>query len=142
MEEVADQWARKEIGKIYGLIREGLSELKTTLIGIDGTNGVRGDLRKLEARVDMQEEDSQALRQDLRHYLDIERENTCLGVRAVAEHIEESKKMAEEDAKLKVAQVGASATVEVARITSKGAVAREWLTLLGVLASIILGVLK
>lgn len=89
-----DDVQHKDIGKLWGAI----IELKTAMIGIDGTNGIRGEMRAFiqtaDARLtDMVSENKRQdaaideLRQEFHEYTTVTHPATCLGKQALAEYI-------------------------------------------------------
>lgn len=76
-------------------------------------NGLRSKVNKHGERLDGVEEDQRELRGELRHYFDAQREETCHGLKALAERDaackEEEEAEAKEDTAVKVAQIGAGA---------------------------------
>ena len=73
-----------------------LAQLRTALIGIDGTNGLRSKVEKLKKEVD-------DIVVSMRNYGFKEREETCIGAKLVAELRQELKdKESEEKADMKL----------------------------------------
>lgn len=94
---------QRDIGKAFFQIAEmkgEIKELKTALIGIDGKNGLRGELRsymeqedermrKLESMIADSYAWQSKTEQEFRHYLDVERKETCYGAELLDEYIKE-----------------------------------------------------
>jgi hypothetical protein len=64
---MSDTEHERDIGKLWGFARElkawaegKVREVEIILIGVDGTNGLRGNIRKLEETVDVQAHQLQA----------------------------------------------------------------------------------
>jgi hypothetical protein len=82
----------RDIGKLWGFARElkawaegKVREVEIILIGVDGTNGLRGNIRKLEEDVDIQGHQLQAGIEWGNRVWEIERKKPggCLGIEAV-----------------------------------------------------------
>ena len=76
--------ARERIAKLWTFVRE----VASALWGDDERrdNGIRSMVKDQEARLLAMESDQRTLRGDLQHYLDKGREETCLGLKALADH--------------------------------------------------------
>lgn len=97
----------KDIGKLWGAIKE----IRTALIGLDGTNGLRGEFRefaeRMEARQDEHEiqlkervEWERDLEARLQLYLTKTRKDTCEGLHALdayKEQLEKEDRQIDED---------------------------------------------
>lgn len=72
---------------------QSIAEIRTALVGIDGKNGLRGELRTLTARVDKMAEELSTFKHDIEHvwqeYLLQRREDTCYGKAELQKYIEE-----------------------------------------------------
>ena len=94
---------QRDIGKAFREIsdlRGDVKELRTTIVGIDGRNGLRGELRTFmeESRQHMAKLDEMmkgayewqaGTEQRIRHYIDVERKETCYGAELLDEYIKE-----------------------------------------------------
>jgi len=94
---------QKDIGKAFREISEvrgEIKELRTALVGIDGRNGLRGELRafieenrqhvaQLDEMMKGAYEWQAETEQRFRHYLDVERRETCYGAELLDEYIKE-----------------------------------------------------
>jgi len=102
-----DLQQQKDIGKAFREIsdlRGDVKELRTALVGIDGRNGLRGELRTFieESRIHMAKLDEMMKgayewqaesEQRFRHYLDVERKETCYGAELLDDYIKEQEKI-------------------------------------------------
>jgi len=100
----------KSIGKAFTAIArlEGeFKEIKTALIGIDGRNGLRGELREFAERVEAQTEAQNRrtreleewridIEKRLQEYLHVTRPQTCIGKKALEEYVEQVEAKVEE----------------------------------------------
>lgn len=91
-----------------------LQSLEIVLIGTDGRNGLRSDVRELHVRVEKLEDDLAKAISDVQHYIEVERHDDCLGKKALAEHIEDHK----EDANVQVAKLTGAAQIKQAFINA------------------------
>lgn len=159
---------QKDIGKAFREIadlRGEVREIRTALVGIDGQNGLRGEVRafmleiqqqdrRLEDRIIEQEkalndrldeqdailqeiwsktaERVQAVEKRLEHYLEVEREDTCIGKKFFDEHLYEDHVKPKQE----------EAPVKVAKIQSRGQIVVNLLTLLGILGTALIALLK
>ena len=94
---------QRDIGKAFREIsdlRGDVKELRTALVGIDGRNGLRGELRTFieESRQHVAQLDEMMkgayewqaeTEQRFRHYIDVERKETCYGAELLDEYIKE-----------------------------------------------------
>ena len=139
MSEAVDIEARKDIAKLYTALRE----LSTAVWGDDVTrdNGIRSEVREHRQRLDAVELVTRNLITDLRHYLDKERAETCIGLAAIKKHEEETialyEESQEEETEVKVAQIQAGAQVGAARTSATwqatAMVVGQLLTLVGII---------
>lgn len=116
----------RDTGKLWGAIRE----LRVAMIGLDGQNGIRGELRDFaekEFKFAMQEIKEHLERQDKKldevsnwreeverrfeSYLSYERAATCVGKKALEDYIAEKK--AEEEARLKERRASDEALIDI-----------------------------
>jgi hypothetical protein len=155
-----DTWAREQIGKLWGDLREGLAEargeirrevelLRQALVGINGDNGIRGDLITLTERVAAGESARAELDSKLQHYLDVERRETCHGIEALEAHEaqeaavalaeeEAAQAAAKEETEVKVENIRADATKGAANVQALASLAIQSLVLIGVVLTLIL----
>jgi len=101
---------QRDIGKAFREIsdlRGDVKELRTALVGIDGRNGLRGELRAYmeESRQHMAKLDEMMkgayewqaeTEQRFRHYLDVERKETCYGAELFQKYKEEQDRIIED----------------------------------------------
>jgi len=106
-----DLQQQKDIGKAFREIsdlRGDVKELRTALVGIDGRNGLRGELRTFieESRIHMAKLDEMMKgayewqaesEQRFRHYLDVERKETCYGAELLDDYIKEQEKIQQDN---------------------------------------------
>ena len=119
----------KSIGKLFSEI----NSLRTSVIGIDGQNGLRGELRgftiKMEQRMDKQDKALNELndwRNETSHalteFITYSRRDTCYGIKALNEYKKEKEKefqaMKEHQTELKKARLTTMSAVIVALITA------------------------
>lgn len=107
---------QREFGKVWGALRD----LRTTLIGIDGTNGVRSRVIALEAYRSEHEEEYVQLREELRHYRDVEREETCWAKGEFARRDTLAAEEREEEVNLQVAKIQAKVQQETVQMQNRG----------------------
>ena len=119
----------KSIGKLFSEI----NSLRTSVIGIDGQNGLRGELRgftiKMEQRMDKQDKALNELndwRNETSHalteFITYSRRDTCYGIKALNEYKKEREKefqaIKEHQTELKKARLTTMSAVIVALITA------------------------
>lgn len=119
----------KSIGKLFSEI----NSLRTSVIGIDGQNGLRGELRgftiKMEQRMDKQDKALNELndwRNETSHalteFITYSRRDTCYGIKALNEYKKEKEKefqaMKEHQTELKKARLTTMSAVIVALLTA------------------------
>lgn len=119
----------KSIGKLFSEI----NSLRTSVIGIDGQNGLRGELRgftiKMEQRMDKQDKALNELndwRNETSHvlteFITYSRRDTCYGIKALNEYKKEREKesqaMKEHQTELKKARLTTMSAVIVALLTA------------------------
>ena len=119
----------KSIGKLFSEI----NSLRTSVIGIDGQNGLRGELRgftiKMEQRMDKQDKALKELndwRNETSHalteFITYSRRDTCYGIKALNEYKKEKDKECQEikehQTELKKARLTTMSAVIVALITA------------------------
>lgn len=110
--ETVDLEARERIAKIWTSLRE----LATVLWGDDKTrdNGLRSRVDALEAFRLESEIDRSYLHKKLQHYLDVERQETCHGIKALEAHETKLLKKAGEETDVRIAKIQASAQMKTA----------------------------
>jgi hypothetical protein len=95
-----DLQQQRDIGKAFREISDLRGEIRTlsaALIGIDGSNGIRGEMRSFISDSKEQTSKFEKLIEDIyswqakteqrfQHYIEHEREATCIGVRALEEY--------------------------------------------------------
>lgn len=118
---------KDRIAKLWSAHRE----LAVVVHGANKDNGLRSDVRALEEWRAKQSEWDNEMEDRLRHYIDVERGETCHGIAALEEHKSEL-------AKEKVEEVA----VKVAKIQTGGQTWVQVLTLLGVLGTALIALLK
>lgn len=119
----------KSIGKLFSEI----NSLRTSVIGIDGQNGLRGELRgftiKMEQRMDKQDKALNELndwRNETSHalteFITYSRRDTCYGIKALNEYKKEKDKERQEtkehQTELKKARLTTMSAVIVALLTA------------------------
>jgi len=123
----------KSIGKLFSEI----NSLRTSVIGIDGQNGLRGELRgfttKMEQRMDKQDKALNELNDwrnetsyALTEFITYSRRDTCYGIKALNEYKKEKDKetqaMKEHQTELKKARLTVLSAIGVALISAGVAV--------------------
>lgn len=119
--------ANRDIGKLW----KAHGELAVIVHGQQGDNGIRSEVRELEKWRSLQEELNRTMQETFRQYRDVERKESCMGIAALKKYIEECKLKVEEDSKVKVAT-----------IQSKGQVTIQIITLVGILFTALISLLK
>lgn len=119
----------KSIGKLFSEI----NSLRTSVIGIDGQNGLRGELRgftvKMEQRMDKQDKALNELndwRNETAHalteFITYSRRDTCYGIKALNEYKKEREKesqaIKEHQTELKKARLTVLSAIGVALISA------------------------
>jgi hypothetical protein len=125
-----------QISKLWTAHRE----LATVTWGDDKTrdNGLRSRVESLESSRVESAKDSSDLREQLRHYLDVERRETCHGISALEVHEREYFQKLEEANTVKVARIQASAQTKGAKITGLAGVLIQLITAAGVFYALII----
>jgi CTP-dependent riboflavin kinase len=125
----------RDIGKLWGFARElkawtegKLRELEILFIGVDGSNGLRGDLRELKCTVNTLSDKIDDVEKEVKeawqwgkdaYYIERHKDGQCIGKAALDKYLETQKKETESLKKaryalytgLLVALVSAGATV-------------------------------
>ena len=116
MSDLVDIEARRDIAKLWTSLRE----LSSVVWGDNVTrdNGLRSEVREQEERLKAVELVVRNLIQDLKHYKDREREETCIGLKALKEHKEEEISLYEEDNEVTKAKINLWGVVLAASIPS------------------------
>jgi hypothetical protein len=134
-----DVQQQRDIGKAFGAIAklEGdVREIRTALIGIDGTNGLRGELRtwveSMSTRLDQQDsmltrrvEWETSLEAQFSLYLNKTRGETCIGKKALEEYEEELAKKLEERKQERRAADTTMVSLEKLRLTMEASSKRS-----------------
>lgn len=130
-EHIDVKWCVDQIGKIKTYVQE----IASAFWGDDKLrdNGVRSIVREHDTRLDALEGDQRQLREEMRHYLDKGREESCLGLAEFKRRDEEREEEEGEDATVKSAEIQSSGTVQAARWQATAQIAVEVLTLAGIL---------
>ena len=119
--EVIDSQAREDIGKVW--FRIGLVE--TVLWGVDKTNGLKSEVLANTKAI-------QTIRERLQHYIDAEREETCVGMREFRKRDEFAAEISEEVTEVKVAEINANAHKDVGKLQATVSLIKEFLVLAGI----------
>lgn len=129
--------------------RENIHNVQLELQGLEADywgprkdNGFRSRVIKTESGITALQEALRDLTEKLRTYLDREREETCKGLAELARRDQAAAQAAEEDIEVEVAKIQAGATLGAADRAAKAATWREWIILIGVLASVFVEILK
>ncbi len=93
-------------------------------------NGLRSKMRAMDPRISDIEDAIDELNATRRHYLDAERKATCLGIEALAQHMEEHKVMNRE-----------ATDIRVAKINLLGQTWIQVVQLIGIIAAILIPIL-
>lgn len=136
MSAAEDLQQQRDIGKLWGAVeRQGgaIKELRTALVGIDGSNGLRGELREFMAQMgsrmstqddvlaeikesrDDVDEWRQTVESRFDTYMRFEREATCHGKSALNDYLKTIKRDSDSIRKERITVIGA---IIVALITS------------------------
>jgi hypothetical protein len=103
-----------------------IREIRTALIGIDGQNGLRGELRdflkRYEARDGEVREWQKAVEDRWNNYIQAEREETCYGSARLDKYIKDEEKRRNERRQTDITAVEFRKAVTVALITSMASV--------------------
>jgi len=115
-------------------------ELSTVVWGDNTTrdNGLRSRVDALESFSKESTKDRGELRESLRHYLDVERRDTCHGILALAEHEKEYFQKVEDSTNLKIAKIQAGAQTKGAKITAASSIIMQLIIAAGVFYSILI----
>lgn len=129
MADVVDIWAREQIGKLWGSLRDATGVLWGDNVSRD--NGLRSSVRALEVGHAQTEKRINEMDDRIRHYIDVERENTCHGIAALEEHKADHAREIKEEVAVKVAKIEAGSKSWV-----------QFLQLAGILATALIALLK
>jgi hypothetical protein len=119
-------------------------ELSTVVWGDDKMrdNGLRSRIKDLEAnqdeaavRMDAIEDGIEIAKAKFYHYIEVERHNDCLGIKALEKYKECQEEQDREETDVKVATIKAEAE-------KHGTAWQSWVTMLGILASIVIALFK
>jgi hypothetical protein len=82
-------------------------ELATVVWGDNRTrdNGIRSEVRSIASQQIISEAQVSELSTKIRHYIDVEREETCHGLEAIKEHLQRHCEDGKEDVQVKVAKI-------------------------------------
>lgn len=144
---------QRDIGKAFREIsdlRGDVKELRTALVGIDGRNGLRGELRTFieESRTHMAKLDEMMKdayewqaesEQRFRHYLDVERKETCYGAELLQEYKDEQDQIIEDSRERRRHSDELLVELEKQRIASRQVLAVAVIT---AIASIVVALIK
>lgn len=130
----------REILKVRGLLAEVAGVVWGDMV--KRNNGLRSRIKDLEAnqdeaaaRMDAIEDGIEIAKAKFYHYIEVERHNDCLGIKALAKYKECQEKEDREETDVKVAKIKAEAE-------KHGAAWQSWVTMLGILASIVIALFK
>lgn len=135
--EIIDQYAREQIGKIWAEIRENVAKIMSTLIGVDGNNGLRSDIRKLTERLEQVEEDEDNHRKEIQHYIDVQRKIDCFGLAEFKRRDELAREETKEGNEVKVAVIGAEASRSVGKWQATASLFAAIASLIGVVLMVL-----
>lgn len=135
--ETVDQWAREQIGKIWGEVRENVAKIMATLIGVDGENGLRSDIKKLSERVENVETNFRGYQGQIQHYIDVQRKIDCFGLAELRRRDEVAGKEEEKEGAVKVAEINADASKSVGRWQANASFFAALASLIGILFMIV-----
>jgi hypothetical protein len=96
-------------------------------------NGIRSRVIALEARAKEAEDDRDSLRRELRHYLDVSREETCHGLKALAEREQSAENAVKEEIPVKIETIKANSAQKTQIIILVGVIVSALLNTLGLL---------
>lgn len=116
MAEVIDHEARDRIAQLEVLAREQGSALWGDNTRRD--NGLRSDVRKIEDKVGELEVAHRTIVETWRHYRDVERAQTCEGLKALAAYKQTGAEEGEEESEVTVAKIQMKGYVLAAMIPS------------------------
>ena len=117
------------------------AELSTDYWGPNKDNGAKSRMAKHDDDLEKLKEIIDELEMTCRHYLDAERQKTCYGVAAVEQYKQDQKEAKEKEDKSKTEDQELKEGIEVEKIKANSATIVQVLTLLGVLATAIIGCL-
>ena len=127
----ADLWAREQIGKLWGELRE----LASDYWGPNRDNGRRSTIKALEDKTGELDIAQRNLLERLRHYLDAEREQSCLGLAELARREERLDEDERKEEAVDIAKIQAAATKAAADAAAQATTKAQRLALLGVLGA-------
>lgn len=130
-ENINVKYCIDQIGKIKTYVQE----IASAFWGDDKLrdNGVRSIVREHDTRLDALQEDQRQLREEMRHYLDKGREDSCLGLAEFKRRDEARAEEEGEDATVKAAEIQSIGAVQAAKWQARAQIAVEVLTLAGIL---------
>lgn len=107
---------KDRIAKLWSAHRE----LAVVVHGANKDNGLRSDVRALEEWRAKQSDWDNEMEDRLRHYIDVERGETCHGIAALEEHREEHAKAAKEEVEVTKSKIEAGSQTFVGWLTFGG----------------------
>ena len=116
--------AARDIGKLWTAHRE----LAVVVQGPNGDNGIKSEVVALKEWKEKHMDSSAELRKELTHYFDVKRSETCHGLKALDEHIEQHIKMDEaaaisKEGKLKAFMQGWGQLIQLAGLVAVALIA-------------------
>lgn len=108
----------RELGKVWGELREH----RAILVGPDGANGVRGQVKELYARTEAQGQAIADAREEFLDYWHNKRPEQCIGKAVLEAHLAEHAKRDEEEGNVKVAKVNTTGLVVGQLLTALAAI--------------------
>ena len=136
MPEVVDNGARDSIKDLDAR----LTEVQTILYGPNKDNGMKHELGSMSTKLSETRAVLFDLKRKCERYLEVDREKSCLGLKALAAYENgvqsESAEEKEDENDMKIAETQANAMVESARISARAAMTSQWIVLIGVAASL------
>lgn len=116
-----------------GTVEQQIAEIRTALIGIDGRNGLRGELRDFIKRYEERDSEirewQKAVEDRWNSYLQTERKETCYGSARLEEYISQEEKRRTERRQADVTAIEYKKAINVAFITSMASIIVAILTI-------------
>lgn len=130
-ENISIKYCIEQIGKIKTYVQE----IASAFWGDDKLrdNGIRSLVKEHDTRLDAIEGDQRLLREEMRHYLDKAREESCLGLAEFKRRDEAQAEEEGEDATVKSAEIQSGGAVQAAKWQARAQITVEILTLAGIL---------
>ena len=126
--EAIDHEARDRIKNLEVSTREIGSALWGDDVRRD--NGLRSDVRRLEERCGENEVNIRTVNENIRHYIDVEREASCHGLAALARYEADQSGDEKEDREVAIAQMNTKAVILAASIPAGMSLLGSVLTML------------